>query len=150
MRLLLYRAWKDKRWCSSSCFSWHKLNNSTGASYRSFYPIFNKRFDPLETLLTICRPKKVLSAGSMCGPLVPSTQSKCHKRTFMLPQKYHASVSICSQSHWTVSWKTKTNINFRGQTWVRPPAKCWVKGFILPHKYHAPNFYQRFWHTLAN
>ena len=20
----------------------------------------------------------------------------------------------------------------------------------LPHKYHAPNFYQRFWHTLAN
>ena len=24
----------------------------------SFYPIFNKRFDHLETLLTICRPKK--------------------------------------------------------------------------------------------
>ena len=27
------------------------------ASDRSFYPIFNKRFDHLETLLTICRPK---------------------------------------------------------------------------------------------
>ena len=67
--------------------------NSTGASGRSFYPIFNKRFDHLETLLTICRPKKVLSAGSLCGPLVPSPQSKCPKRTFMLPQKYHVSVS---------------------------------------------------------
>ena len=30
------------------------------ASARSFYPIFNKRIDHLETLLTICRPKKVL------------------------------------------------------------------------------------------
>ena len=66
--------------------------NSTGVSDRSFYPIFNKRFDHLETLLTICRPKKVLSAGSLCGLLVPSPQSKCPKRTFMLPQKYHASV----------------------------------------------------------
>ena len=61
---------------------------STGASDRSFYPIFNKRFDHLETLLT----QKVLSAGSLCGLLVPSPQSKCPKRTFMLPQKYHASV----------------------------------------------------------
>ena len=66
---------------------------STGASDRSFYSIFNKRFDHLETLLTICRLKKVLSAGSLCGPLVPSPQSKCPKRTFMLPQKYHVSVS---------------------------------------------------------
>ena len=23
----------------------------------------------------------------------------------------------------------KTNIDFKGQAWVRPPAKCWVKGF---------------------
>ena len=68
-------------------------SNSTGSSDRSFYPIFNKKFDYLETLLTIHRPKKVLSAGSLCGPLVPSPQSKCPKRTFMLPQKYHVSVS---------------------------------------------------------
>ena len=66
---------------------------STGASDRSFYPIFNKRFDHLETLLTTCRPKKVLSARSLCGPLVPSSQSKCPKRTYMLPEKYHVSVS---------------------------------------------------------
>ena len=66
---------------------------STGASYRSFYPIFNKTFYHLETLLTICRPKNVLSAGSLCGPLVSSPQSKCPKRAFMLPQKYHVSVS---------------------------------------------------------
>ena len=50
---------------------------STEASDRSFYPIFNKRFDHLETMLTICRPKKVLPAGSLCGPFVPSPQSKC-------------------------------------------------------------------------
>ena len=69
------------------------MNLLVRASDRSSYPIFNKRFDHLETLLTIHRPKKVLSAGSLCGPLVPSPQSKCPKRTFMLPQKYHVSVS---------------------------------------------------------
>ena len=66
---------------------------STGASDRSFYPLFNKTFDHLETLLTICRPKKALSAESLCRSLVPSPQSKCPKRTFMLPQKNHLSVS---------------------------------------------------------
>ena len=71
---------------------------STGASDRSFYPILNKRFDHLETLLTIYRPKNVLSAGLPCGPLVPSAQSKCSKKTFILPQKYWASVlSMLSQ-----------------------------------------------------
>ena len=60
---------------------------STGASDRSFYPIFNKKFDHLETLLTIHRPKKVLSTGSLCGPFVPNSQSKCPKRIFILPQK---------------------------------------------------------------
>ena len=69
------------------------LFHSTGASDRSFYTIFNKRFDHLETLLTICRPKKFFSGGSLCGPLVLSRQSKWRKRTFMLPQKYHVSVS---------------------------------------------------------
>ena len=67
-------------------------NYSTGASERSFYHIFNKKFDDLETLLKICRPKNLLSAWSLHGPLVPSPQSKCLKRTFMLPQKYYVSV----------------------------------------------------------
>ena len=58
---------------------------STGASDRSFYSIFNKRFDHLETMLTICRPKTFLSAGSLCRSLLPSPQSKCPKWTFMLP-----------------------------------------------------------------
>ena len=123
--------------------------NSTEASNRNFYPIFNKRFDHLETLLTVHRPKNVLSAGPLCRFLVPSLQSKCSKRTFILSQKYRASVSnsvsrFSYHSHLNVSQKTKTNINFRSQAWVRPPAKCWAKGFNLPHKYHAPNFYQRF------
>ena len=43
----------------------------------------------------------------------------------------------------------KTNINFWGHSWDRPPAKCWVKGFILPHGYHTPNLYQRLWLTLT-
>ena len=61
---------------------------STGASDRSFYPIFNKKFDHLETLRTIHRPPKILSAGSLCRSLVPSS-----KRTFILSEKYYASVS---------------------------------------------------------
>ena len=47
------------------------LNSTGGASNRSFYPIFNKSFDHLETLLTIRRPKKGLPAGSLRGSLVP-------------------------------------------------------------------------------
>ena len=72
--------------------SW-KQPHITGASDRSFQPIFNKKLDHLEILLTICRPKKVLSAGSLCWPLVSSPQSKRPKRTSMLPQNHHASVS---------------------------------------------------------
>ena len=64
----------------------HYMHHSTGARDRSFYPIFNKRFHHIETLLTIRRPKKVLSGRSLCRPLVPSSQSKCPKRSFILPQ----------------------------------------------------------------
>ena len=70
-----------------------KCSYCTGASDGSFYPIFNKRFDHLGILLTIRRPKKVLSVRPLRGPLVPSPQSKCPKRTFILPKKYHAQVS---------------------------------------------------------
>ena len=87
-RFVLYMCYWTIIWNKFSSFTF-----STGASDRSFYPIFNKRFDHLEKLITICRPKKVLSTGSVCRSLVPSPQSKCPKRTFMLSQKYHASVS---------------------------------------------------------
>ena len=75
----------------------HMIDTSyiAGASGRSVCPIFNKRFDNFETLLTIHRPKK-LSAGSLCRSFVPSPQSKCPKRTFILPQK---SKSIMLQFH---------------------------------------------------
>ena len=133
------------------CKKYSKVSDhSTGPSDRSFYSIFNKTFDHLETLLTICRPKKALSAGSLCRSLVPSSQSKCPKRTFMLPQSIMLQFQVCYQSHWNFLRKTKTNINFRSKTWVRLLARCWVEGFVLPHKYHAPNFYQRFRHSLAN
>ena len=67
--------------------------NSTGASDGSFYSTFNKSFDHVETLLTIQRLKKVFPAGSLCRPLVPNPQSDCPKMAFILPPKYHASVS---------------------------------------------------------
>ena len=70
-----------------------RIFNSTEASDRSFYPTFNIRLGQSETLLTIHRPKKVLLTGLLCRPLVPSPQSKCPKRTFILPQNYHTSVS---------------------------------------------------------
>ena len=57
---------------------------------------------------------------------------------------------ICYHSHLNVSQKTKTNINFMSQTWVKSPATCWVESFILSDKYHAQYYYQTFWHTLAN
>ena len=56
-------------------------------SVTSFYPIFNKRFGHLETLLTVHGPKNVLSAGSLCRPLVSSPQSKYHERTFIITLK---------------------------------------------------------------
>ena len=62
------------------------LLNSTRASDRSFYSIFNKRIYHSETMLAIWRPKKVLSPGSLCWPLVPSPQSKCLKRTLCYPK----------------------------------------------------------------
>ena len=66
---------------------------STGASDRIFYPFFNKRYGHLEKLMAVLWPKTTFSAGSLCGPLVSSPQSKCPKRTFILPQKYQVSVS---------------------------------------------------------
>ena len=56
----------------------------------------------------------------------------------------------CYHSHLNISQKTKTNINFRSQAWVRLHAKCLVRSFILSHKYHVPNFYQRFSHALVD
>ena len=67
--------------------------HSTGACDRRFYPIFNKRFCKLETLLTMQGSAKVLSDGLPWAPLVPSLQSRSLKGTFILPQKYHASIS---------------------------------------------------------
>ena len=125
------------------------LTLSTGASDRSFYLIFHKRFDQLETLLTIHRSKKVLAAGSLPGPLVLVPSLNTPKGPSSYPKSIMLQFQICYHRHLNASQKAKTNINFRGQAWVRP-AKCWVKDFILPHKYHSPNFYRRFWHTLAN
>ena len=66
---------------------------STRASDRIFNLIFSKKFDQLETLLTLQRPKKALSAGSLCGSLVPIPQSKRSQKTFILPRKYQTSFS---------------------------------------------------------
>ena len=58
-----------------------------------FNPVLTKGLSTEKHCSQYADPKKVLSAESLCRPLVPSPQPKCPKRTFMLPQKYHASVS---------------------------------------------------------
>ena len=77
--------------------------NSTGASERSFYPIYNKRFDHLETLQTIHRPKKVLSAESLCGPLVPSPSLNAPKGPLYYPKSIMLQIQICYRSHLNAS-----------------------------------------------
>ena len=110
---------------------------SAGASERPFHPIFNKRFDDLKTLVTIQRPKKTLSAGSLCGPLVPSAHSKGPKRTFILTRNMLSYQLKCFIEN-------ENKHRFQGPILGQTPAKCWVKGFYLPHKYHDLNFYRRF------
>ena len=34
--------------------------------------------------------------------------------------------------------KTRTDLIFREQAWIRSTAKCWVENFIFPHKHHDP------------
>ena len=114
---------------------------STGASDRGFYPIFSKRFDPLETLLTIHRPKKFCQLGHCAGLQCSVPNLNTPKGPSSYPKSIMLQFQLCYLSHLNVSQNTKTNINFRGQACVRSPAKRWVKDFILPHKYHAPNFY---------
>ena len=66
-------------WNCNPCFwIWGNLpfRSSTRASNRSFYIIFNKRFDHLKHLLTKHRTKKVLSAGSLCGSLIPNLNAQ--------------------------------------------------------------------------
>ena len=112
-----------------------------------FTPYLTKGLTIQKHCLQYRDPKKLAHfAGFQCP--VPNLNTPkgppCYPKSIMLQ------FQICYQSHLNVSQNTKTNINFRGQAWVRHPAKCWVKGFMLPHKHHAPNFYRRFWHTLAD
>ena len=92
----------------------------------------------------------VVSRCVISTPLDVQSVYRCFKRTFILPQKYHVSVSNMLLTLLKCVIKKKTNINFRSQIWYCHPAKCWVKDFILPHRFHAPNFYRRFCHTLVN
>ena len=102
--------------------------------YRSqqqkFLPQFSKRLDHLETLVTICRPKTYLSAGSLCRPLVPNPQSKCPKRTFMLPQKYHVSVSNMLSKPLKCFMESENEHKFQGPNLSKTPCKVLVQRFL--------------------
>ena len=65
----------------------------------------------------IHRPKNFSSAGSLCRPFVTRPQFKCPRRTFILPQKYHASVSNMLSYPIRYFIENETNINFTEQTW---------------------------------
>ena len=78
--------------------------------------------------------------GHCAGLSCPVPYLNASKGPSYYTQKIIFQFQMCYHSHLNNSQKTKTNINFRGQAWVRHSAQCWVKGFILPHKYHALNF----------
>ena len=65
-----------------------------------------------------------IAGGHLVSHLIISTPSdvqhvyRCPKTSFILPQKYHVSVSnMLSEQLKCVIKKKKTNIKFRGQTW---------------------------------
>ena len=77
--------------------------NSIGASDRSFYPIFNKRFDHLETLLTMQTPKKCCQLGHCAGLqcLVPSLNAP--KGPLYYPHSIMLQFQICYHSYLNAS-----------------------------------------------
>ena len=115
--------------CYSGCFleklfysKIEKIHYSTGASDRCFCPIFNKSSDHLETLLTIHKPKKFCQLGHCAGLQCPVPNLNAPKGPLSYyPKSIMPQFQICYHSQFNVSQKTKTNINFRGQAWVRPP-----------------------------
>ena len=97
---------------------------STGVSNKSFYPIFNKRFDHLKILLTIHTPKSVFQLGHCVGLQDPIPSLNAPKGPSYYPKSIMLQFQICYHSHLNDSQKIKTNINFRGQAQVRPPARA--------------------------
>ena len=76
--------------------------------------------------------QKPLSAGSLCRPLVSSPLSKGPKRTFILHQKYHASVSNKLSQPVKCFIERKTNINFKSQTWIRTTQSGGTRALFYP------------------
>ena len=113
---------------------------STGASDKSFYPIFNKKFDHLEALLTTHRPKKVLSAESLCVSLVPRPQSKCPKRTFILLEKYLTSVSNMLSQALKCFIENENQHGFQGPSLGQTPCKVLGQGLYLTTQVSCPKF----------
>ena len=66
---------------NSCLFVYDQSQKSLSTTFDNYFHKTANHND-LEILLIIHRPKKVLSAGSLYGHLVPSPQSKCPKRTF--------------------------------------------------------------------
>ena len=146
----MFRILRMVKWINRKKMKWKYFEvESSIAQKRSFLLILQEIW-PLRNIPDNIQTQKcfvswfTMRAFSAQYP-VPNAPKEppCYPKSIMF--QFH----ICYQSHWNVSWKTKTNINFRGQTWVRLPAKCWFKGCILPLKYHVPNFYRRFCHTLV-
>ena len=96
---------------------------STEVSNKNLYPIFNKRFDHLKTLLTIHTPRNVFQLGHCVALQGPVPSLNAQKGSSYYPKSIMLQFQICYHSHLNDSQKIKTNINFRGQAQVRPPAQ---------------------------
>ena len=104
----------------------------TRASYRSFYPIFDKSFEHLETLLTIRRSKNVCQLGHSAGLQCSFSNLNTPKGPSYYPKSIMLQFQICYHSHVNASQETKTNLNFRSQVWVRPRPKAWSRALFYP------------------
>ena len=72
------------------------------------------------------RPKKVLSAGSLCGPLLSIP--------YLMPQKdLHITPKVSYFSFkYVIKYVIKTNINFRGQALVKPLQSAGSRALFYP------------------
>ena len=76
--------------------------------------------------------KKFCQLGHCAGLYCPVASLNDPKGTLCYPKSIMLQFQICYQSHLNVSWKTKTNINFRDQTWVRHPQSAVSRALFYP------------------
>ena len=105
-----------------------------------FIPFLTKKFDHLETLLTIHRHKKYLSAGHCASLQCPVARLNAPKGPSNYVKCIMLQFQICYHSHLNASYKTKTNIDFRGRSLDQTPCKVLCQGLYFTPSVSCPKF----------